>query len=211
MIRSLLFGIACAVLLLAPDRPAGAVPISSMVGDDDGYGMGIPDNGSTAWSCCFDNRSPAEATATDGAQFTDLYSALFPGFGENPTPFGQVFLPFSGTLLSAVLTIDMADFEASWYGPILADVNGVSLPFAFDDGFRNTVVRSWLLTPSMLAAANAAGQVILTFDRAGSGDFIAFDYFRLDGEVREAPEPGTLALLAAGLLGMGLAPRRRRL
>ena len=49
--------------------------ITLMVGDNDGYGFGaavVPDGGSLPVPG-FDNRSAAEAVATNGAQQTDIY------------------------------------------------------------------------------------------------------------------------------------------
>ena len=69
-------------------------------------------------------------------------------------------------------------------------------------------MRTFALTQPMLDAANADGAVILGLDHTGSYDYIAFDYFQLDAEV--VPEPATLLLLGAGLLGLATRLRRRR-
>ena len=183
---------------------SSASPISVMVGDNDGYGAGIADNGSTAGlfdTFTTDNRSAAEAAATNGAQFTDFY-----GF----SPDGTIILPFAGLLTSATLTIDMADFQSSTFGAILADINGVALPFSFDDGFRISVVRDFVLSGSQIAAANLDGAVRLNLARNGSGDFIGFDYFRLTGNVSETPLPAALPLFLTMLGGMGFLKWRRR-
>ncbi len=45
-----------------------------MIGDNDGYGIGIPDNADhpfNGFTANYDGRSAAEAAATNGAQYTD--------------------------------------------------------------------------------------------------------------------------------------------
>jgi hypothetical protein len=180
-----------------------------MIGDNDGYGVGIADNGNTGAFATpnTDNRDAAEAAATDGAQLTDNYSALFPDYGPNPNT-GSFIFDFTGVLTSATVLVDMADFQSSSFGELLADFNGVVESFFFDDGFQNSVLRSFTLDAAQLAAANADGFVSLNFDRNGSEDFIAFDFLLLRGEVDVIPLPAAGLLLLGGL-GAFAAMRRR--
>ena len=58
--------------------------------------------------------------------------------------------------------------SAVQYGAMTVDINGEFLPFCYDDGFQVVKQRSFTLTPQMIAAANLAGQIRMTFDhRAG--------------------------------------------
>ena len=55
-----------------------------MIGDNDGYGAGIPDNGNhpfNGFTAGYDGRSASEMAATNGAQFTDTYSTTHGSFG----------------------------------------------------------------------------------------------------------------------------------
>jgi hypothetical protein len=205
------------------------VPVQVMVGDDDGYGLGVADGGMAVWpgagpfGSMYDGRDAAESAASDGAQLTDVYSSILPGYGPNLVS-GSVVMPFAGALIDGVLTVDMGDFQTSDTGaPIGVDFNGIPQLWDFDDGFRSTVVRSFALGEAVIAAANADGQLVVNLDRSGSSDFLAFDFFRLDGhaepggtpEFRTEPvsDPGaTLGLFALALsaLGGALRPLRSR-
>lgn len=215
--KNFLVFLAAMSLVIGMVGVAGAVPFSITIGDNDGYGFGVVDNGTAAWPgyVPYDGRSAAEAVATDGTQITDVYSAIFsqPGYGPNPYDISDVFFDTSaGTLNSAILEIDMGDFQASTFGQIDVYYNGVLQTnlFNFNDGFQNTVIRQFTLDAATIASINAVGEFDITLNRAGSNDFIAFDYFQLSGDIDLAPvpEPTTMLLLGSGLAG--LAGFRRR-
>jgi hypothetical protein len=206
-------------LLLVPlfmCKIAAANSIDILVGDKDGFGFGLgtcPDVGTcnNLTNPSIDNRSPSEAAATNGAQFTDVYSALFSGNGPNSTNTGDVIFSFSGTLTDATLSFAAGDFQSDVFGALAANINGVSTPFSFPDGRFVTAIHSITLTPAELAAANLAGFVDLNLNRGSSGDFIAFDYFELTGDTTTTatPEPSTLALFSTGILGLAATVRRK--
>jgi len=200
------------VLLMSGAAYAG--PITVLVGDKDGFGVGcaVPGTCNTLTAPVIDNRSAAEAAAVNGAQLTDVYSSLFVGFGPNPN-IANVLFPFASPLTAGTITFGAGDFQSDVFGALTANVNGIAIPFSFPDGRFVTALHSIVLTPAMIGAANIAGQVILNLNRSSSGDFISFDYFELNADATNGapvPEPGMLTLLGMGLAGGALRLRRRR-
>ncbi len=188
-----------------------AATVIVRVGDNDVYGNGIPDGNDTRSFVTVntDNRDAGERAATDGAQFTDNYSALFPGLGPNATETGSFLFDYGpGILTAAELTIDMADFQSSGFGAFAADINGVALAFSFDDGFMKSAVRSFTLSAAQLSAANSDGFVSFNLDRNGSGDYTAFDYLELVGTTR-VPLPATGVVILGAFGSLALARRRK--
>ena len=234
--------------MLVAAAPAAASSITLLVGDKDGFGLGLtsgqqlpcltnpgwspggPSNQANCISPTFDWRSAGEQTATNGAQLTDTYSALYSGSESDCSGAGMactlngetglVVMPFAGALTSGTLSFLMADFEAAQNRPMLADINGIAVDFSFNHGYRELGLGTFVLTPEMLAAANAAGEVRLFLDHRsaffgpnhpgnfGSFDYVAFDYFELQAEV--VPEPGTWVLFGTGVLALAVSLRRAR-
>jgi hypothetical protein len=217
------FVLAAALLLLSGSR-AYASSITLLVGDKDGFGVGLAPGAELP---CVAPTTPClspiqdwrtlEIGATNGAQLTDVYSALYDGTElDCGTGFqacspngatGVVVFTFTGTLTSASITMRMGDFESTKFGAMTASINGVPISFFYEHGYRQTAIETIVLTPEMLAAANLVGEVRLFLDHrvvpgqvgpgAGSFDYIAFDYFELNAEA--IPEPGTWLLLGTGL------------
>lgn len=192
--------------------PVVAAPFTLQIGDNDGYGVGITDNGNSGGFNPYDGRSVAEQNDTNGAQFTDVYSALTPGFGPNTTSIGTVTFDLLGTMTSGTLMIDMADFQTD-FGQFSVSLNGVSKPnyFNFNDGYTNTAIHEFVLSASDIANANLDGELTLTMDRNGSNDAVSFDYFRLSGEYAPTSVPdngSTLALFGLTLGGMIVLQRK---
>ena len=199
-----------------------------VIGDNDGYGIGIPDNanhpfnGSTA---NFDGRSAAEMAATNGAEFTDTYSTTHPGFGPQPgTVATFTFAGLGSGWTQGTMIFDMADFQATQFGAVATTFNGIAQNWAFNDGFPTTKIRVFTLEQNVIDSINATGALIVSIDRNNSGDFYGFDYAALANRVIDAgdvpgaippvvngiPEPETYALMLAGLGAMAAVARRRR-
>jgi hypothetical protein len=190
---------------------AKAGPIDVLIGDKNNFGFADCTDSGTCndlVSPSIDNRTAAEKTATNGAQLTDVYSALLPGDGPNTSTSGDVLFAFTGTLTSGTISFAAGDFQANVFGPLSANINGTATPFSYSDGRFVTAIHSITLTAGEIAAANAAGEVDLHLDRDGSGDFIDFDWFELNGTTTGSgtgvPEPSSMTLLGGGLAGLAL-------
>lgn len=201
-----------AALVAATSQASAA---SYMIGDNDGYGIGILDGANhtfDGFSANFDGRSAAEMAATDGAQYTDTYSTTHPGYSPQAgTVATFTFADIGNSWTVGHLEIDMADFQASTFGAVITTFNGIVQDFAYNDGFPSTVIHHYELDAAVLNSINLTGQLVITIDRNNSADFYGFDYLRLnDYAVTTAvPEPETYAMMLAGLGLMGAVARRR--
>jgi PEP-CTERM motif len=184
------------------------------IGDDDGYGAGIPDNSDHPFSPVYDGRSAAEAVATDGAQFTDTYSTAHPGYSpQSGTVATFIFSGLGTGWTQGTMIFDLADFQAGTFGALLVQFNGITQNWAFDDGYPHTAVHYFNLDQNVLDTINSLGSLTITMDRNGSGDFYGVDYATLSNQIEgpnSVPEPATWAMMVLGFGAVGYATRRKR-
>ncbi len=162
----------------------------------------------------FDNRSAAEASATNGAQWTDISLEDYAySFGDSPAN-------------NALFTFDFAVpvFGDSDYGvdhfinfifgdydvvPASIIVDGVNVALTAQSGAEDGLVQLAYATVSW--ADMLDGQVVIDM-YAPNEPYVAIDYAYLHTTATAAPadvsSPSALALLAAGLLGARVARRR---
>lgn len=171
-----------------------AAPITVMVGDADGLGLGCSDNGTCIWpgpsGSNFDGRDAAATTAVNGAQITDVCRAIFPGSGPNTRTTASVTLPFPGILVSGTLAVALGDFQATTFGPMKVHYHGLPEHGAFEDGFQATKVRDCTRSAAEVAAANLAPQVVVTLGRTARAKMMGTQRrHTLHGHVAQGPPP----------------------
>jgi hypothetical protein len=146
--------------------------------------------------------SGVDAPFTIGPDFNGQFNteggqSMFNDFDFAPTAFR---FDFAGTVGAFAFNWGAADFN--W------------LLSAFDSG--GILIESFIVPPTFGSNSGeyfgiqAAGIAFATLVGQGGGDYVFIDDFTSTGAVVEVPEPASMALFGAGLLGLGLMSRRKK-
>ena len=181
---------------------ASAATVTSIVGDNDGFGGQIaPGAVGADTGFSFDNR-----TGTDPL-FTDIW--LFEqdgGIGGSPITYDHSYDLDGGIATSASLTIFESGM-ANDRGPWEVLVNGTVVGQIANGGSTTAALHTFDVDVSLLTGSIAS--ITLNYlDTAFEG--YAIDYSELSIEVAPVPLPAGLPLLLVGLLGLGALRSRRK-
>jgi len=191
-------------------------PFSVMIGDNDGFGFGLPDNGGINGATpLLMVQSAAEASGVQGVQFTDK------GFSRGCVCVFSLWMDPSLFLTSLSWTVDVGvDGSSSTEAKVYYN-NGTG--WVLQPGVLATVgdvlvspasqIFTFVVDPQFLdpTAVRMHGGFDIMIDTSNSktGTIVGFDYLQFDG-VAETPIPTALPLFATGLAGLALFGRRRK-
>jgi hypothetical protein len=195
----------------------GSAQANSLLGDKDGFGIGLVEGDIRPESeGFFDMRDPADP------YFTDSYPVSQPGlYNFNYThSFSMPSTPVTEAHLNLfTLGIQDGDDQIEGSDPdILLYIDGMEIPNAFDDidqfdwfseyGWTSIASLVTIDIPSNLLSALDDGNATLRFEIKQYGSHPGKDAFAIDySELIIIPEPATISLLAIGAF---LAGRKRK-
>lgn len=177
---------------------AANADVISLLGDKDCFGLG--------GSCPDGSRF---VTDLGGAFFTSYQDPGDPAFTDDWTTPGSVSYTHTyalpGDITSAVLELKIAGIADISPSPYTVMFNGVgigTIPFNTDvNAYQAVLTYDFNVPIALLSGADT-----IYFGPTGGDGFIV-DYSQLD--IATIPEPGTLALLGTGLIGLASRLRRK--
>ena len=165
----------------------------------------------TNWTVGFDSLawinvgSPWQLSAQDGSKFLDLTNY------EAGAPFGGVNQTIATTIGSQyVLTYYLGSLTSVWGGPPVAITAFAGSATQQCINPSVTTVSTWTLCTVPFTAL--AAQTTITLHGVAGLNYIGLDNVSVElaGTQPPVPEPGVLALLGIGALGLAANARRRR-
>lgn len=175
---------------------ASATTIEAQLGDADGFGIGATHASGFEWSAVGGGDGDGTDTWVYGTQAVSLTYSLG-GLGPITSASLEVFTGGQGLNGLTSVLID---------GQLLGTLtDGDDVGPMYNYAWRNTFDLSSFL--ALLDGSNT-----LTFQTISGGDGWVLDYarFTISDDGAPVPEPGALALLAAGLIAVRLAARKQR-
>jgi hypothetical protein len=192
--------LALTAILLAP-MAANADLITSSVGDEDCFGLG---------GICADGDKFVDLGGTFFADYRDagdLASAPHTDYWNSPgvQSWTHNYVLTGGTPISASLDLFIAGVAD--IGPVSFFADN-SLIATFD--FPGLFDTAHFLTVAVPLVLIDGSTMFLIGPSEGDGYIIDYSTLRVETTTTSVPEPGTLALLGIGLLGMGMTRRKKK-
>jgi hypothetical protein len=218
-------------LVAALAAPAGAVTLSIMIGDDDGFA-------GTQVATCGADCDPGDAYNPGPHAGLNLAPSLVPYVNQTDVETQDPWTPYTfqyqfdfdttglASVTSATVTVQAGSValrdSGAGFGPadVSADVGGPSMPLGdfltVSTGGTGSpaeeTVRAHVFAVTSLIDAGETGTLTLTIDGSGLTapvDLFGLDFAVLSIEGTAVPEPGTLALFGSAAALLSLRSLRR--